>query len=382
MSLQMEWLTDQAVQRTGLSDFGDLWFREPLGILLRSLREEADLSPQGVQIESERQIAALMNRLYMVDALKRHPEIEKEEIRVAAVVVSLPRTGSTMMQRLLASTPGFTSMRWWEVFNYAPLPNERFGDPAARKAAGQRIIDDLLKGNPNLSSGHPYQVDAPEEETPMLGQFFVGTLMEGFAYLPSYVEWLKQFDHRPVYRELRTLLKAMQWVEPARRRQRWILKSSAHLPTVDAVCEEFPETRIIMIHRDPLEAVPSVCSLMTMLHSIERKDVDLVEVGQFTAARWAWNLSRYASLRESLPEHRFIDIDYRDLTADALKQVRRVFSDLGEPMTPEAEERIAQWSRANARDKRPTHQYSLERFGLTAAGLSEAFAEYRSAFGI
>ena len=69
-----------------------------------SLRSEAELSSAGVEIERERIIAALGNRLRMVETVKRNPEILKERVRVAAVVVSLPRTGSTMLQRLLGDS--------------------------------------------------------------------------------------------------------------------------------------------------------------------------------------------------------------------------------------------------------------------------------------
>jgi hypothetical protein len=363
-----------------LEDFGDLWLVEPLEVLLNSLRTEARLTAAGAEIERERIVAALTNRLRLTDAIHRNPEILREQPRVAAVIVSLPRTGSTMLQRLLASTPAFTAMRWWEVFNYAPVPGEERGNPQKRRAAGQEIIDAFLRGNPDLITSHPYQLEAPEEETPILGQFFMGTLMEGFAYLPSYVEWLKTQDHRRVYRELRKVLQFMQWDDRTRHAKRWILKSSAHLASLGALCDEFPEALIIMSHRDPLQTVPSVCSLMTMLHALECEQVAKIVVGRFTAKRWAWNLERFMEWRSRLPAARFHDIPYRDLIEEPVAAVSHVLSRLGEEITPSTRAAIDSWLDANRRDKRPQHRYTLAEFGLFDDELRTDFKKYRSVF--
>jgi hypothetical protein len=183
-----------------------------------------------------------------------------------------------------------------------------------------------------------------------------------------------------VYGELRMILQCMQWDQPSRRAQRWILKSSAHLASLEALCQQFPEALIIMSHRDPLQTVPSVCSLMTMLHALECDRVDKVEVGRFTAKRWAWNLSRFTQSRARLPSDRFHDVRYRQLVQEPVEEVGRVFARLGEKLTSEAAASINQRLESNRRDKRPAHQYSLGEFGLSEAELLRDFAEYRTAF--
>ena len=57
---------------------------------------------------------------------------------------------------------------------------------------------------------------------------------------------------------------------------------------------------------------------MTMLHALECDQVDKVVVGQFTAKRWAWNLSRFTRLRATLPPDRFHDMGYRTLLHDPI----------------------------------------------------------------
>jgi hypothetical protein len=366
--------------RTGLADFGDRWFLEPLDVLLDSLNGEAGLSADGAAAETERIVTALVNRLRLVDACHREPAIEREPVDVAGVIVGLPRTGSTLLQRLLSSVPGLTALRWWEICNYAPWPGETPSHVPGRHQAGQAIIDALLSGDPDLASGHPYQNDAADEETIILGQFFMGTLMEGFAHVPRYVDWLKQADHAPMYSELRRVLQSMQWFDPGRRGARWILKSPAHLASLEALAAAFPGARLIMTHRDPLETIPSLCSLMTMLQGIGTERLDKQQSGRFIAERWAWNLREFMRVRSRLPAERFIDVHYDDLTRDPLSTGRAIVRELGLPDDAAATSAMRAWLEVNGRERHPPHRYTATDFGLTPDSLSALFADYRATF--
>jgi hypothetical protein len=373
-------MLSMARTRTGLADFGDCWFLEPLAVLRESLQEEARLSANGVAAETERIVTALVNRLRLIDACHREPAIEHEPVDVAGVIVGLPRTGSTLLQRLLSNVPGLTALRWWEICNYAPWPGETPNHVPARFQAGQAIIDSLLAGDPELAAGHPYQNDAADEETIILGQFFMGTLMEGFAHVPRYVAWLKRADHTPMYRELRRVLQSMQWFDPGRRGSRWILKSPAHLASLDALAAEFPDARLIMTHRDPLETIPSLCSLMTMLQGIGTDRLDRTESGRFIAERWAWNLREFIRVRERLPAERFIDVRYEDLTGEPLTTGRAIIRTLGLPDDARTSAALRGWLELNGRERHPPHRYSASDFGLTMESLAALFADYRSTF--
>ena len=66
-----------AQARTGLEDFGPDLFREPLGVLLKSLREEAPLNELGRTVMRARIVESLEMRLKTQDWIRRHPEILK-----------------------------------------------------------------------------------------------------------------------------------------------------------------------------------------------------------------------------------------------------------------------------------------------------------------
>lgn len=378
--LRTEALLAEARRRAGLEEFGSSWFLEPLGVLLEALRKEAQLSEAGIAAHRERLVAALVNRLRTTDAIRRHPEILQEQVEVAGIIVGLPRTGSTMFHRLLTTAPGLTALRWWEAQNYAPFPGEERGKPVERVAFAERLLASMLEQNPDLMSIHPFQVQGADEEIIILDQFFIGTMPESYAYVPSYSAWLERADQRPAYEDLRTVLKFLQWQDPARAGKRWVTKTPGHLAALDSLFAVFPEAQLIMTHRDPLHTVPSFCSLVAALQEFGMGEFDRVKVGRFTAKRWAGMLERFTSIRDEVGEGRFIDVDYGDLIKDPLGQWRRVLERLGEPVTPEAEHAAARWLEENGREKRAAHHYTLEEFGLTAPELEQWFAGYRERF--
>ncbi|MBV6424756.1 MAG: hypothetical protein NAOJABEB_02570 [Steroidobacteraceae bacterium] len=373
-------LLAEARTRAGLDDFGSQWFVEPLGVMLRALRTEANLSDAGVAAHRERILAALVNRLRTQEAIKRHPEIRDERAEVAGIIVGLPRTGSTMFHRLLTTAPGLTALRWWEAQNYAPFPGEERGRPVERVAYAERLLASMLAHNPDLMSIHPFQVHGADEEIIILDQCFTGTMPEAYAYIPSFSAWLEQADQRPAYEDLRTVLKFLQWQDPARAGKRWVMKTPGHLAALDSLFAVFPEAQLILTHRDPLQTVPSYCSMVVALQELSTAQSDRVKVGRFTAQRWAGLLERFTRIRDTADDSRFIDVAYEDLVRDPLAQWRRVLARLGEPVGPDAERAAAQWLEANGRDKRAPHHYTLEEFGLATAELERWFAPYRTRF--
>ena len=377
-TLTEESLLNEAKKQAGLSDFGDLWFLEPMGKLLDSIHNEAKLSPAGVAGQGARIVHGLVSRLRLQDALKRHPEIHDEKVNVAGTIVGLPRTGSTMFHRMLSNAPGINSIKWFETQFYAPFAGEERGNPVERRAEAMKVMEGYVAAG--MMSIHPFAIDEPDEEIIIMDQFFVGTMPESAMYVPSYSEWLGTFDHTKAYEDLKTILKFFQWQDVGRQGKRWVLKTPGHLPTLDTLFKVFPETTVITTHRDPMSTVPSYCSMTNSLVHMNSDRVDDVEFGRFTEKRWAGFLARYAAARERIGAHRFVDIKYEDLVKAPLDQARPVLAKLGVEVTPAVEDGLKEWLQENARDKRAAHHYTLAQFGLSEPELEADFKSYRERF--
>jgi hypothetical protein len=106
-SLQQDNLIAAARKATGLNDFGDESFFDPMQRLITALETEADLNPLGRYMNRTNILRLLKHRLYAQDLLRRHPEILDRTIPDPVVVVGLARSGTTRLHRLLASDARF-----------------------------------------------------------------------------------------------------------------------------------------------------------------------------------------------------------------------------------------------------------------------------------
>jgi LPS sulfotransferase NodH len=377
--LDREEMLQLARERAGLSDFGDLWFLEPMDQFIAASNREGRLNSGGRAGVVEVVVKGLTSRLRMVEDIKRHPEILDEKVEVAGIILGLPRTGSTIFQRLLASAPGMTGMRWYELQNYAPFPGETPGDPVERRAYAQAMIDGWLELSPELASIHPLDPDAPDEEILVLGQLFVSTMIEGMNYVPGFAKWLNTYDQSKGHEDLKTILKYLQWQTPERRGRKWILKSPSNLPYAEVAAKAFPDAVLIMTHRDPLQTVPSYVSMQAALYKLSTNVTDQ-EVGEFWFPRLVEWMKMFEEARARIGEDRFIDIDYREVGKDPMAQAQRVLTRFGIAMDAGVEETLNEFLAGNKREQRPMHEYSLERFGLDEEAIKREFAAYRARY--
>jgi hypothetical protein len=377
--LDRDSLLQQARDRTGLEDFGDLWFLEPMDRYVAAANSEGRLTPAGRAAQTEVIVKGLASRLRMVEDIRRHPEILDEQVTVAGVILGLPRTGSTIFHRLIASAPGMTAIRWFEAQNFAPFPGEQPGDPAERRAYAQQMIDGWLQLAPELASIHPLDPDAPDEEILILGQMFVSTMIEGMNFVPSFTRWLNGYDQSRGHEDLKTILQYLQWQQPARRGSKWILKSPSNLPYAEVAARAFPDALLIMTHRDPVQTVPSYVSMQAALYKLSATISDH-EVGAFWFPRLVEWMRLFEAARARIGEHRFVDIDYREVGREPLVQAERVLARMGIAADAGLQDALTEFLAGNKREQRPMHDYSPERFGLSEDEIRDAFADYRQRY--
>src|SRR6187551_867291 len=97
-------LLRSARRSAGFEDFGSEPFLEPLQVLLDSLRS-APLNDLGNMIVRGTLLRSLIQRLRAEQWWSSHPEILDEPIEAPIVIVGMMRSGTTLLQRVLASDP-------------------------------------------------------------------------------------------------------------------------------------------------------------------------------------------------------------------------------------------------------------------------------------
>lgn len=365
--------------RTGLRDFGDPWPLSNCREFLRLLESDARFTASGKAGAYGMIARAFDNRLRHVEQLKRHPDILNEPVAVAAIIASLPRTGSTLLHRMLAQVPGFVAPKWYETQNYAPFPGEERGDTSVRRKWGASYLEQMLTAMPELMSIHPMELDEADEEIMSMGLLFSSTMIEGTYFLPDFAKWLSRNSRTQVYADLRRIIQAWQWHNPAYARRRWLLKTPGHLLALDAAAQTFPEALIVMTHRDPVEILPSFANLTFQFYNLAG-NFDREQVGAFWLQRLGKMLDTYLDTRDQLGDARFIDVHYNDLVADPIMQGERVLDRLGFAADADTRAMMQAWLDRNAREKRPPHVYETSDFGFDADMIKARFSRYRERF--
>ena len=170
-------IINEAKNQTGLENFGNPLFVEGFKTLINSINKEADLNEVGVEAQKHRLIGILANILRIESAFIENPEILNEEIKSPVVIVGLPRTGSTMTHRLLASDPNHTAMLWWEGRYPAMLENEQRGNPVDRMEMGKAEVEAVMQASPDALTIHPWDYKGADEEILLLEHTFFLSLI-------------------------------------------------------------------------------------------------------------------------------------------------------------------------------------------------------------
>jgi hypothetical protein len=390
-------LAATAQQKEGLQDWGPSAFESPLGVLTESYAA-AELNDVGMHILRSGLVHSLRMRLRAQEWIRRHPEILQETIVAPIVVVGMMRSGTTLLQRLLAADPRFDCAYGWEVVEVAPKLDHVWSvheDPRIvisekREATSRELA-------PALFAIHPMYAREPEEEIVFLSDAFLSHVPESGAHVPAYRSWIDTQDFTPAYAYLHRMLQFLQWQKRQREgsgageagregysgttARRWVLKSPAHLGYLDVLRTQFPDLHVVHMHRDPRATIPSGASLNATLHAMHSDHVDRHRVGAEWIERMGWTNDRAMAVRARWADEstRCTDIEFADAVADPIAAVSRVYDAIGLPLTGDAESAMRRWLVERPRElHRPA--YAATDFGLSDTQIDERFAAYNARF--
>ena len=373
--LDEETLVQAAVKETGLTDFGNPYYREGLLRLLESLEDDAAFHFTGRVANREVIVGNLINRLLLTDACKRTPAVFQRPLKPPIIVLGLPRSGTTLLHRLLAMDPAHRAVPWWELAR--PVPGaDSDGQPDRRRQVLQKKLHRHQKAMPDYDRKHYTRVDTPEECIWLLASTFLSPLYWAFAPVYGYLDWYKNQDRLQAYYEYRQLLQVLQAADPARR---LALKSSTHTGAVEALLQTVPGALLIQTHRNPAEATVSLASLFYSAHN---KMTERLDVGRMTEALLSFHerqIARNLAARDAHPGV-ILDVYYDRLVADPVGAVRDIYDHYDLAWSEEFAERLNYYVRQNPRGKHGAHRYAPEDFGQTGEAISERFTAYIERF--
>ena len=355
---------------------GDADFLSRLGALLADAEGPARLNFVG-RIAARRQFVTLLrNRALARRWIEEHPETLDVPVERPLFVVGQARTGTTLLYNLLAQDPGVRAPLLWELRRPVPPPDPATRETDPRVRAIERELRSVVSLVPAVMTAHALDPRGPEECYHLLETSAFSSTFLLYFDIPSYWNRLMAAtpgETRAAYAEFR---RQVQILQLRVRGARWLSKSPAHLFFLEALFDTLPGARVVLTHRDPLESIPSLCSLIAIVRGLCTDRLDPAAIGESTLG-WYMQAWRRSEEARAAAGDRVLDVAYRRLMADPLGAVRGIYERFGYPFTPAFEERMRAWLAANPQHKHGVHRYSLEQFGLDRDRVTQATEEYR-----
>ena len=366
MSTSSDALVDRARDQAGFEDLGtDPW---QLGFdrLLDAIDDELRDDPVTVGHVEALLVERLVQRLRVEDWYAQHGEEASHPVERPVVVVGLPRTATTAVHHLLSLDDQFRYLRSWELKDPVPPPDAATEHDDPRRPSEARV-----------DVRHIVTVDGPAEDSPIHALAFDHA--ELTLPVPSYSVWWRTRDHTAVFEYHERILRLLHSRRPPRT---WLLKMPAYVFLLDEMAEHYPTATFVMTHRDPVTALASTCS--TVADARQKRTPTWrpgPEFGHQQLEHWVDGMRRAMASRDSLGEHRFVDVAQHELEADPVGTAERIYERASRPLAGEVADSMAAWADANRRGSRGRHHYDLADYGLTAAEVTAAFEPYLARYG-
>ena len=348
-----------AMANTGLSDFGSDDWREPFGVYVQALNDEAELNLMGRIMTRSDLLMYLELRLRVEATYLQHPEIDDQVISSPMLIVGSGRSGTSALQNLLACDPDNGTPRHWEALFPCPPPEAGAYHTDPRIALADQRMTQWNRVAPQMESIHEFGGDMPTELIQLEAASFqaVGWLIF-CGFTPSFDAYMATRSSVPGLAYAKRVMKVLQWKHP---RKRWLLKSPDSMRYLPAVFEVFPDMKLVWMHRDPLKTISSVVSLVgTILYTRSDRKLDDRAIAQLT------NPAGLAGLfgmvmdqieRGEVPASQLHHVQYRDFIEHPVSAVAALYREMGIEFSAAARQAMQAYLDAHPRESRPAHRY-------------------------
>ena len=387
-ALDADLLLKEAAEISGLSNFGDPHFIVALRAMVKCYAQDIRVDARGLNTVRNTIIRQLVNRARFARDVVLHPEILDEDVSDPIIILGQPRSGTTKTHRMMGVDPNLLKTYMWQLTNPAPFPDAEPGKPDPRIAAA-RFQDELIvasETNEALRAGHLYGSEEVQADIMLFGMTFnCKAWSTGRVPSASYYEYTKSrtipsdLDN---YKYVKSLLQYLQWQQGGRRGRRWLMKQEHSHGFLDEVLTVWPKATLAYLHRDPRVSIPSLIKLMLNFYKPVNPDVKAAEIAPLLIRRLVDMMNRYLEARDRLGlDDRIYDVPYEQIRSNPMPVFREIYRRAGHTLTPQSEELMLQYERANEQGKHGAHSYSLEQFGLTEEMIRRDFGVYMDRFG-
>ncbi|OQR85455.1 hypothetical protein ACHHYP_11800 [Achlya hypogyna] len=364
--------------------FGD---QTPTVHVYETLIEDLDKSPflsAFGRFHAQKQLLdSLRSRIAFMEYIVAHPELTQVEIPAPIIITGLPRTGSTLLHNLLACDPAARA-----PYHYELDPGAYYGVAPPTKALDtehvwfQRSVyswDTRFRLTPeHFAELTACQVNTPEtiaEDTVLAEHVLPPLKYAAIVGKRARRMLITAPNKRNVYMYMRRYYQLLQSGQPDTTGH-WVLKAPMHSTSLDLLRETFPGARIVVLHRDMKQVVPSSAThLLREVHpSLRGKALDKKLIAKIAIEVCSERTDALlAAGQKSLDT---VDLHFDEWIAEPIATVKKLYEQWGMDVSPEFEAKMVEYLEKNPKGKYGEIKYTTEEYGLSNAALDCTFGKY------
>ncbi|KAJ3287198.1 hypothetical protein HDU79_005888 [Rhizoclosmatium sp. JEL0117] len=292
-------------------------------------------------------------RLAAMNYVITNPEIQSVKITAPLIVIGHPRSGTTLIQRLLACDP---KARGFKMFEMTP-------------ALGSDIVPPPNEDNWGTHQNIARNDKLFKDTSFLFPEFFANVYESHYTASEEYEEEVMLMSHQQF--DFPSIVKILTFWRCIKIKNIWF-----SLLFIATLCKHF----VVQMHRDVTKVVPSCTLTISRMESYKIADgvidaqENLVNNGQVKLIQ---NVANDVNLkRHIVKSEQFLDVEYDDLVSDPVATVRSIYKHYSMTVTSEFEDAIKLYMLENPQGKYTKSKVDAkDMFGFTDESIRAAFGQ-------
>jgi len=221
---------------------------------------------------------------------------------------------------------------------------------------------------------HPVGISS-YEECWHLFKINLGIYNLDFQYnIHKYGNWISNNTIGKTYQEYKNMLKI---ISKSNNKKKLVLKCPEHILFHKNLKENFPECKIIWIHRDPLKVIASYSSMTYQIQKFFLKNITKKAVGEYVENKYLEMINTSIKNRE-LNNFEICDINYLDLKNNPKNTLEKISDKINVDIKNKKPTQLI----SNLKKLKSKKSYSPDEFSINKRKVYQNFKTYMDQFSI
>lgn len=340
-----------------------------------ALTRTRDFTPEGREQLENQLINDLAGRLRINSVASPDAPVAP-----ALFVIGPTRTGTTLLQHLLARDPHARSLVQWESDWPIPAPTRATYDTDPRWQRSAEHMRMMREKVPALFEMHPMSETLPSEDSAILNRCFLAGNWKGMILDKEFEDWVFANSDEIATMAYRHHRLELAYLQSDFQFKHWVLKAPAHSFGIPPLLDIYPEATVLYTYREPADWMASQFRAQWLFRSM-MSDTDKQELAQSSISWWSRAMDNMIESLRQRPD-RFITVDFRRMVYEPVETIREIYDRRGMEYSNEFDVGMEDFLKNDRFVENKSYTTSLEEFGVTREEINERFHNYRKEFGL